>query len=93
MPILDKSYASSPVTACRQHRQGIGYLLVQLFIGAVTPINLMKHLSILNKQHPPRMDGCFYRMGHHEDGLPFPVDFTKKPQKLIGRPDVYKRQL
>ena len=50
----------------------------------------MEHLSILNEKDPAGAAGRFGGVGHHEDGLPFPIDLLKKVQELICGPGVQR---
>ncbi|MPM52942.1 hypothetical protein SDC9_99706 [bioreactor metagenome] len=44
----------------------------------------MKHLTVLDKQHPLGMAGRLDAVGHHENGLPLPVNLTEQPQQVLG---------
>ena len=64
-------------TIRRNQSQGIGNFLVQVFVCAISPVNLMEHFSVLDKQHAARMAGRLRRMRHHQDRLAFRVNFIE----------------
>ena len=74
---LGKNPLLMTVTTCGQQRQCIGNLLIQLLIGTIAAIDLMKHLAILDKQHTAGVAGRLHRMRYHQNRLPFAVDFMK----------------
>lgn len=88
MPVSDKSLFSFSVTTCRKHCECIGYHLVQLLICMISTVDLMEHLTVLNKQYTSRMTGCLDGMCHHQNRLPCPVDLRKQPKQFIRRPGV-----
>ena len=80
---LGKNILLMALTDCRQQRQSIRNLLIQLLIGAVSPVNLVKHLAVLDKKHTTSMTGRFRGMCYHQYGLAVQINLVEHPQHPV----------
>ena len=62
----------------------MGDPLVELGVGVVFPAELVKHLPVLQEQHPSGAAGRLDGVGHHQNGLALLMQSGKQIQQLVG---------
>ena len=75
-------------TSRRQKCQRIRNLLIELFVGAVSPVNLMKNFPVFDKHHTSCPTGRLGGMSHHENRLSIQIDLIENVQKPVCRPGI-----
>ena len=74
--------------SCCQHRQGMGDAFIHLFVIHISPVNLVIHNSIFDKQDTACMTCCTGAVGHHQNRLSLTVNLLKNLQKLVRCPGI-----
>ncbi len=72
------------LTARRQHREGVGDLLIQRLVRRRAAVDLVEHRAVLDEQHARGVARGLDRVRHHEDGLSRSVDALEQAQQLVG---------
>lgn len=82
------SFPNSPLrmalTACRKDRQGICDHLVHFLSGFCATVDLVEHLSVLDKKNSGCVAGCLCTVGYHENSLAFLIHLIEHGKK-VGR--------
>ena len=88
------SFPNNPLrmalTACRKDRQGICDHLIHFLSGFCATVDLVEHLSVLDKKDSGCMAGCLCTVGYHENGLAFLIHFIEHGKKIGRRTGVQR---
>ena len=71
-------------TACRKDRQGICDHLVHFLSGFCATVDLVEHLSVLDKKNSGCVAGCLCTVGYRENSLAFLIHLIEHGKK-VGR--------
>ena len=67
-----------------EHCQGIRYLAVHFLVVHAAPVELMKHLSVFDKENSSGMACGFYGVRYHDDSLSVSVYIGENAEQVVG---------